>query len=100
MKTMEFFFKEFNVIELYLPIIVLVFSMLSPFIGTGLSSNLFSVTLNKDLAVPQSLPDIRHISHKFVSIVLFHFTSKNLIVLEFIFSIPVSLDPSVPNING
>ena len=103
MKTPGFFFKVVDAIEVCLPIIVLLLPTTSPaqlFHGRQLSSNLFSIAVSSEvLTVLESLPDVRHISKEYVMIVLHHFTSKILIIPGFTFFSPVSLDPSVLNVN-
>ena len=80
--------------------IVNAYSPLQLFHGRELSANLFSIAVNKVLTAPQSLSDARHISKKCVVIVLLPFASKMLIIIGFIFTSPVLLGSSVPNVNG
>ena len=98
----DFFVKVFDASELYLLIIVLVLSTFTRtelFHGRELSSDLFSIAVNKVLAFPQSLSDVGHISKKCVVIFLLCITSRFLIIVVLIFlSSPVPLDPYIPNV--
>ena len=88
MKTYSFFSKNLEAMELF-------FFNHSVYVVDTQTYTVFPGNLIPS-AVEPSVPDVRHISTKWVFTVFNLLTSKILTHIGFIFSIPASLEPSAP----